>query len=77
MDQIICRQKKVKAFLVSLAEQANIGMENLASKKQINQFLSWHYKLNGADLASVDLMNGWRKEIVSEQLNQFAQNNFK
>lgn len=69
--------KKVKAFLVSLAEQANIGMENLASKKQINQFLSWHYKLNGADLASVDLLNGWRKDIVGEQLNQFAQNNFK
>ena len=69
--------KQVKGFLTQLAEKSNIGMENLASKKQINQYLSWYYKLNNTNLESVDLLNGWRNDIVGDALNKFAQNKFK
>ena len=41
--------KKVKSYLGKISEQANLLTENLASKKQINQFLSWHFKLNDAE----------------------------
>ncbi|MBL0711985.1 MAG: ribonuclease D, partial [Colwellia sp.] len=39
--------KKMKAFIANLAEQHNLAVENIASKKQINQFLTWQFNLNG------------------------------
>ena len=69
--------KHVKSFLTSIAEKSNIGMENLASKKQINQYLSCYYQLNDTMTSDVDLMNGWRKDVLGDQLDKFAQNKFK
>ncbi|MGJ8693775.1 MAG: ribonuclease D [Thalassotalea sp.] len=69
--------KKVKDYLTGIAKTANVGMENLASKKQINQYLSWHFKVNNTEIAQVDLLNGWRKDIVGDKLAKFAHNNFK
>lgn len=71
--------KNVKSFLANVAEQANIGMENFASKKQINHYLTWYYKLNTSSkmVNSIDLLSGWRKDILDEKLTQFADNGFK
>lgn len=69
--------KQVKTFLTAVALEANIGMENLASKKQINQYLSWHFQLNDINDTNVDLMLGWRKNILGNKLDLFAQNKFK
>ncbi|WP_448246501.1 ribonuclease D [Thalassotalea agariperforans] len=69
--------KHVKSFLTNIAEQSHIGMENLASKKQINQYLSCYYQLNDTNASDVDLMNGWRKAILGDRLDKFAQNKFK
>ncbi|MFT5757390.1 MAG: ribonuclease D [Alteromonadaceae bacterium] len=71
--------KKVKNFIADTAEKAKLLPENLASKKQINQFLSWHLKLNGADNSTlgVDILMGWRFDLFGEQLKTFAANRFK
>lgn len=69
--------KKLKSELNQLAQQANLGIENLASKKQMNQYLSYYYGINNITEQSVDLLNGWRKAIVSETLTTLANNKFQ
>jgi ribonuclease D len=71
--------KKVKNFIEQACENINLTVENLASKKQINHFLSWYFKLNGAEKQtdSVDIINGWRKPVFGEKLINFANNDFK
>ncbi|MCW8833817.1 MAG: ribonuclease D [Colwellia sp.] len=78
--------KKMKAFIDSVAEQHNLAVENLASKKQINQFLTWQFNLNKVrELAanaesdsaySVDLLTGWRNELLGSALQAFVDNGF-
>jgi len=71
--------KQVKTFIATAAKDAELLPENLASKKQINQFLSWHFKINNADknIGAVDILNNWRLELFGKQLQQFADNSFK
>lgn len=71
--------KKVKNHINDLSEQTNLQTENLASKKQINQFLSWYFKLNGAENnpQMVDIMRGWRKPLFGDKLLAFVENDFK
>ena len=71
--------KKVKSFINEISEKEGLITENLASKKQINQFLSWHFKLNGAEhnLHLVDIMRGWRKPLLGDKLLAFVENDFK
>jgi ribonuclease D len=71
--------KKVKSFINEISEKESLITENLASKKQINQFLSWHFKLNGAEhnLHLVDIMRGWRKPLLGDKLLAFVENDFK
>jgi ribonuclease D len=70
--------KKVKAFIVDAAERSEQTVDNFASKKQINQFLSWHYKINDAEhqVEAVDILQGWRLSLFGEQLTAFASNDF-
>jgi ribonuclease D len=70
--------KKVKSFIAQVSTEAELLIENLASKKQINQFLSWHFKLNGAEnnLHLVDIMQGWRKPLLGDKLLAFVANDF-
>jgi len=71
--------KQVKSFVVTSATNANLLPENLASKKQINQFLSWYFKLNGADKNQpiIDVLHNWKFEVVGKGLTAFADNGFK
>lgn len=71
--------KNVKAALVKLAGQHELAIENLASKKQINQFLSWYYKINdeGNNSQAVDLINGWREELLKKPLLDLADKQFR
>ena len=70
--------KKVKNFVVNTAEIIDLPAECLASKKQINQFLSWYYQLNNEHTVSaiVDIMYGWRKEILGDKLVIFIKNDY-
>ena len=80
--------KAVKTFIIAIAEKNSIAIENLASKKQINQFLTWHFNINdvralalGASVKSlspnVDILSGWRNELFGQTLQAFADNGFK
>ncbi|TYK65508.1 ribonuclease D [Colwellia echini] len=71
--------KNVKAFLVTAAKGHNLTIENVASKKQINQFLTWQFDLNGARKSdeSIDLISSWRNELFGQELLAFANKNFK
>ncbi|MFT6919776.1 MAG: ribonuclease D, partial [Cognaticolwellia sp.] len=70
---------KVKNYINKLSTQTNLLTENLASKKQINQFLSWHFKLNDAENNPnmVDIMRGWRKPLLGDKLLAFVENDFQ
>ena len=70
--------KKVKNILTQYSEKTNLQPENFASKKQINQFLSWHFKINGAENQPqlVDIMRGWRKQLFGDKLLAFVKNDF-
>jgi ribonuclease D len=71
--------KKVKNAITEFSTQTNLLPENFASKKQINQFMSWHFKLNGAENNPqlVDIMRGWRKSLFGDKLLAFVENDFK
>ena len=71
--------KKVKSFLISASEQNGLAIENVASKKQINQFLTWQFDLNGArnSSAKVELITDWRNELFGQALLDFAQQGFE
>lgn len=83
--------KTVKAFIVNIAEKNGMTIENLASKKQINQFLTWHFNVNDVralaldtstkapmvSLANVDILTGWRNELFGQTLQVFADSDFK
>lgn len=75
--------KHVKAFINTVSEQHNLAIENLASKKQINQFLTWYFELNEAKQQSEntgvypDILRAWRKELFGDALQRFAVNGFK
>ncbi|NMP33478.1 ribonuclease D [Thalassotalea sp. M1531] len=70
--------KKVKNFVAQTAEQHALSPENLASKKQINQFLTHYFKLNGAgdNAEQVDILRPWRNTILGTSLTVFADNGF-
>ncbi|MFT7008217.1 MAG: ribonuclease D [Colwellia sp.] len=83
--------KTVKAFIVVIAEKNGLAIENLASKKQINQFLTWHFNVNDvrtlalgsstkaplSNLTNVDILTGWRNELFGQTLQAFADSDFK
>jgi len=71
--------KNVKSFIVKEAENSGLAIENLASKKQINQFLTMRFNLNNDDssLINVDVLQGWRLSLFGEKLQKFADNGFK
>jgi ribonuclease D len=71
--------KQVKAFLVSAGKNNGLAIENIASKKQINQFLTWYLDLNdaGKSTSKVELLSSWREPLFGQPLLDFAQNGYK
>jgi ribonuclease D len=51
----------------------------MASKKQINQFLMWHFNLNNARSESrpIDLLSSWRQELIATELLAFVNNDYQ
>ncbi|GLX79842.1 ribonuclease D [Thalassotalea insulae] len=70
--------KKIKNFVAKQAEKHQQQPENLASKKQINQFLSWHYQLNngGKSADTIDVLSNWRASLFGNELLTHARSNF-
>lgn len=71
--------KQVKAFLLVAAEKNGLAIENIASKKQINQFLTWQFDLNNARNSAnkVELLSSWRDQLFGQSLAEFAKQGYK
>jgi ribonuclease D len=63
--------KQIKEAVDQAAEQLTMPAEAIASKRQVNQVLSWLWKLDDQTRATAfkpDLLQGWRYEVVGQQL---------
>jgi ribonuclease D len=63
--------KNIRQAVEQAAEQINIPVEAIASKRQVNQVLSWLWKLDdeAREIAfRPDLLQGWRHEVVGVRL---------
>lgn len=71
--------KQVKSFLIVMAEDNDLAIENIASKKQINQFLTWYFDLNNGrnNANKVELLSSWRKQLFGQSLLDFAKQGYK
>jgi len=71
--------KQVKSFLIITAQNNDLAIENIASKKQINQFLTWYFDLNNGrnNANKVELLSSWRKQLFGQSLLDFAKQGYK
>lgn len=63
--------KQLRSTIEQTAEQINIPAEAIASKRQVNQLLSYMWKLDEQDRETAfkpDLLQGWRNDVVGTQL---------
>lgn len=64
--------KDIKALILSVSERSGLSSELLASRRQINQLLSWHWKLKLSD-TQPELLSGWRGDLLSAELTEILQ----
>lgn len=64
--------KEIKAAITTVSEQNGLSVELLASRRQINQLLNWHWKLKESDTLP-ELINGWRGELLAQPLLSILQ----
>ncbi|MGL4683502.1 MAG: ribonuclease D, partial [Hafnia alvei] len=57
--------KELKAVVQNAAERSGLTAELIASRRQINALLSWHWKLKAEQ---PDLLQGWRADLLGEQV---------
>ncbi|AWS96660.1 ribonuclease D [Citrobacter werkmanii] len=60
--------KAIKALVAEVSAEQNLSVELLASRRQINQLLNWHWKLKPQQ-SLPELISGWRGELMAERLN--------
>lgn len=63
--------KALKAELTEIAQETNIPIEILATKKQLNQWIKWVWKVDYAEVP--DFERSWRQELVAERLLAWVQ----
>lgn len=59
--------KEIKALIQTVSEETGLSVELLASRRQINQLLNWHWKLKTKEHAP-ELVSGWRGKLLAERL---------
>lgn len=58
--------KALKALMAEAAEKHGVSQELLASRRQINQLLNWHWKLK--PVKKPELLDGWRGELLHDDI---------
>ncbi|WP_227317139.1 ribonuclease D [Cedecea davisae] len=61
--------KAIKALVQEVSEAKGLSAELLASRRQINQLLNWHWKLKPQAIEP-ELISGWRAELMAEALTK-------
>ncbi|EEP9786918.1 ribonuclease D [Salmonella enterica subsp. enterica serovar Saintpaul] len=59
--------KAIKALVAEVSASHHVSGELLASRRQINQLLNWHWKLKPQN-GHPELISGWRAELMAEKL---------
>lgn len=62
--------KTLKDEVKVASQSSGLATEFLASKKQLNQIISWVWKRNRDESRLPDLMQGWRLEILGQKLDK-------
>lgn len=62
--------KAIKSLITDVSETHKISAELLASRRQINQLLNWHWKLKPQNNLP-ELISGWRGELDGGSITQF------
>ncbi|PML57217.1 ribonuclease D [Vibrio lentus] len=62
--------KVLKDEVKTASQHSGLATEFLASKKQLNQVLSWIWKYDRNPEKLPDVMQGWRLDVVGEKLNK-------
>ncbi|EKT1588005.1 ribonuclease D [Salmonella enterica] len=64
--------KAIKALVAEVSASHHVSGELLASRRQINQLLNWHWKLKPQN-GQPELISGWRAELMVEKLTLLLQ----
>ncbi|HAF3784393.1 TPA: ribonuclease D [Salmonella enterica] len=64
--------KAIKAQVAEVSASLHVSGELLASRRQINQLLNWHWKLKPQN-GQPELISGWRAELMAEKLTLLLQ----
>ncbi len=59
--------KAIKALVQEVSETSGLSAELLASRRQINQLLNWHWQLKSR-ITAPELISGWRGELLGDKL---------
>jgi ribonuclease D len=66
--------KDIKQKITKVAKANNIPEDVLASKKQVNQLISWNWKLTAEQKKThikPDLLSSWRYSFIKEALKEW------
>lgn len=64
--------KAIKALVAEVSASHHVSGELLASRRQINQLLNWHWKLKPQN-GQPESISGWRAELMAEKLTLLLQ----
>lgn len=66
--------KQLKDAVKSASTKSQLPPEMIASKKQINQLINWHWKHNQDANKTPDVMQFWRKSLIGDTLSKIMVN---
>lgn len=61
--------RNIKGLIQSVSESTKLSSELLASRRQINQLLNWHWQLKQYE-SGPELLIGWRGDLLSASLKE-------
>lgn len=59
--------KDIKALIQTVSEESGLSVELLASRRQINQLLNWHWQLKTKE-SEPEIISGWRGDLLKNRL---------
>ncbi|OTA20034.1 ribonuclease D [Xenorhabdus beddingii] len=65
--------KEIKSLITQVSESHDFSTELLASRRQINQLLGWHWKLKSPEYQP-ELLRGWRGKWLAEPIAEILMN---
>ncbi|WP_462159988.1 ribonuclease D [Pseudoalteromonas sp. GB56] len=67
--------KEIKQKITSVSKETGIPADVFASKKQINQLISWNWKVSAAErpvMFAPDILQPWRAEYLEKSLEKWV-----